>query len=188
MTNFTDNEKKAIALAIHLDVEFFIFEGAAYMGNEADARAAYEEWETRQGSGAITEPGFREWLETEGETMPDYEEGGDGCYVVLTDSEADEAAAEYIRESLWAFNPSFLADVTGIDPEVFEAIAANDRCESNNTAIARLVGDDIDSLVEQAIGSDGRAHFLNTYDGEEHEINLHDVTGQNEYLFVYRVN
>lgn len=183
MTNFTDNEKKFLALAIHLGVDFFIFDGIAYMGDEEAERAAYEEWKAHAG----TDTDFREWLETEAETLPEYEEGGDGRYIVLTDSEADEKAAEYIKDSLWAFSPSFLWGVTGIDLEVFEAIQANGRCESNNAAIARLVGDDLDRLIGQALGADGRGHFLSPHDGEENEVNLYDVTGVNEYFYIYRI-
>lgn len=188
MQNFTDEMKKALALAIHEGNPFFIHDGLVYEGDEADARAAYREW-LADVDETETEAGFSEWLAAEGDLLPEYEEDDyDARYMVLTDEEADEKAREYIEESLWAFNPSFLAGVTGVDQEVFEAIQANDRCEGNNSAIARLVGDDLDRLVDQAIGADGRGHFLNTYDGHEHEINLFDVTGENEYFYVYRMN
>lgn len=97
---------------------------------------------------------------------------------VLTDDEADQKVAEYIRQSVWAFNPSFLASHSIADAEVFEAIQANDKCEDNNGAILRLI-EDFDEFVEDAIGADGRGHFLNTYDGNETEIGN---------LFVYRLN
>lgn len=183
MHTFTDEQLKAVALAIHQGVEFFVEDGRLWLGNRDDVFAAYEEWASEKGA----EANFAAWLDEEGEEMPEYEDGGDGIHIVLTDDEADEAAAEYIKESLWAFNPSFLAGVTGVDQEVFEAIQANNRCENNNEAILRLVGDDLDFLIEQAIGADGRGHFLNTYDGHEHEINVYDVTGRSQYFYVYRV-
>ena len=183
MANFTDEQKKALALAIHNGDEFFVLDGVAYYGCKEDERKAYAAHIDHIGGVDGT---FAEWCATECLPVGDYDEDGD--YRVLTDEEADEAAAEYIGESLWAFNSSFLAGVTGVDEEVFKAIAANDRCEDNNEAIRRLVGDDYESLVEQAISADGRGHFLNTYDGEENEINLFEVTGQNEYLYVYRIN
>ena len=46
-------------------------------------------------------------------------------HIVCTDDEADEMAHDYIMETLWAFTPSFLAGETGIDIEVFEALAEN---------------------------------------------------------------
>jgi len=49
-------------------------------------------------------------------------EGND--YLVLTDEEADKAASDYIRDSLWAFNAEFLADNTGLPAEVFSMIQA----------------------------------------------------------------
>lgn len=103
-------------------------------------------------------------------------EGGE--YMVLTDDEADQRAADYIKDSLWAFNASFLSGETGIDESVFEAIQNNGKCESNNDAIASCI-DDIDSFVESAISADGRGHFMSSYDGEENE--------EGEY-FIYRVN
>jgi len=103
--------------------------------------------------------------------------GGD--YLVLTDSEADAEVASQIKESLWAFNPSFLADVTDIDESVFVAIQQNNQCETNNTAIERLIGRDMDYFIGRAVSADGRGHFLSSYDGNEGE--------QGEY-FIYRTN
>ena len=60
-------------------------------------------------------------------------------YRVLTDEEADELAYDYIMETLWAFSSSFLAGETGIDEEVFIALANNGKCEGNNDAIASLI-------------------------------------------------
>ena len=108
-------------------------------------------------------------------------------WLVLTDEEADERAAEYIADSLWAFRPEFLAAYTsdGIDEDEIRAIVG-DRCESANSSILALVkaGRGLDSLTENAIGADGRGHFLSHYDGEEHE--TEDSDGTTWYL--YRTN
>jgi hypothetical protein len=87
---------------------------------------------------------------------------------------------EYIKESVWAFKPEFLAAhaLDGIDAEVIKAIQDNNRCEGNNKALTALVKD-IDYLVHDAVKCDGRGHFMNTYDGEENEMG--------EY-FIYRLN
>ena len=87
-------------------------------------------------------------------------------YLVLTDEEADEAVREAIEESLWAFTPSFLSAHTGVDEEVFVALA--DRCEANNDSFKRMIKD-FDAFVEDAVSSDGRGHFLAGYDHEEHD-------------------
>ena len=96
---------------------------------------------------------------------------------VLTDEEADEATADYIRESLWAFNSSFLVShfPDGLTEEDIDAIRG-DRCEDANGAFVALVGDGFDDLVADAISQDGRGHFLSHYDHEEHD--LVDATGK----------
>jgi hypothetical protein len=102
-------------------------------------------------------------------------------YLILTDDEADERCAEYIKETLWAFNANFLAAhlKEGIDQEVVELIQSNGKCESNNSAILSLI-DDLDHLIDDAIKCDGRGHFLAQYDGDEIELG--------NDLFAYRIN
>lgn len=108
-------------------------------------------------------------------------------YLVLTDEEADERAAESIKETLWAFNPSFLADYI---PALHNAKAAaawtkmvGEICEDATPLVEAMLGDRLDELTEDAIAADGRAHFLNTYDGEEHEVTVNGVR-----WYVYRTN
>lgn len=107
-------------------------------------------------------------------------EQGSREYLVLTDSEADEKAREYIVDSLWAFNASFLASYTGLPDEVFTAL--QDKCEGANDTFRKLVeraDGGIDGLIAEAISADGRGHFLNNYDGNENE--------QGEF-FIYQIN
>ena len=87
-------------------------------------------------------------------------------YMVLTDEEADEKVKEYIEDSAWTFNPSFLACHSKASIEVFKILS--EQCESSNEAVLSLI-DDFDHFVEDAIRSDGRGHFLNNYDGVEEE-------------------
>ena len=103
-------------------------------------------------------------------------------YLILTYQEADYAVNVYIKDTLWAFRPSFLSAVTGVDESVFEAIQANNRCDDNNNAIMSIIEatDSWDSLVRDAVMSDGRGHFLAGYDGNENEL-----PGG---LFIYRIN
>jgi hypothetical protein len=104
--------------------------------------------------------------------------GGD--YAVGTDEEADAAAMEYIKESVWAFNASFLASFTGLPEEMFRGM--QDKDEDTNDAflicVERADGG-LKAFVEEAISSDGRGHFLSGYDGEENE--------EGEF-FIYRTN
>lgn len=181
--DLTEGQEKAIALKLFLDEPYFILtdakESVIFEGTEEEAREQFnDEMESKEG---IID--FFLWAKdnlTEVEPI-DGEEEKDG-YIVLTDEEADEMAKRYILDTVWAFNASFLAGETGIDQEVFEAIQANDRCESNNDAILRLIEDE-QAFVEAAISADGRGHFMNSYDGNENE---ECVNGT--YYFIYRIN
>lgn len=186
---FSIGQKKAIALAIHLNDELFFVDGVAYHGNEKTERRAFRDY-LREKEGSLvndTEDNFREYCETECTPLEDYGwETSD--HLVLTNTQANQRCEDYIKDSLRAFNPSFLSNITGIDEDVFRAIQANNRCESNNYALLRLVGDDIDKLIDEAISTDGRGHFLATYDGHEHEIDIFGATGINEHFYIYRIN
>ena len=113
---------------------------------------------------------------------------GNGEYLVLTDDEADEKVAEYIKDSVWAFNPSFLSSHSGIDEDVFKLL--QDKCESANEAVLKLIKD-FDKFVEDAVATDGRGHFLSSYDGEENEIGLFKFfcsKYNNETYYIYQTN
>ncbi len=104
----------------------------------------------------------------------------DEDWICLSDEEADERAEEYILDSVWAFNPSFLSYHTDTDEEVFKLL--QDKCEGSNDAILRMIKDK-DYFVEDAINSDGRGHFISFYDGEEHEQYINK-----NFYYCYRIN
>lgn len=101
-------------------------------------------------------------------------------YAIGTDAEADAAVAKNIRDSVWAFNASFLASYTGLPEEMFAGM--QDKCEDANdaflTCVERAEGG-FKGFVEEAVSCDGRGHFLSGYDGAENE--------EGEY-FIYRIN
>lgn len=106
---------------------------------------------------------------------------------VLTDEEADEAVVEYVTDSAWAFNASFLAGYMpeGIDAAEIDSIRG-DRCEDANAAIVALIkagGHDMEEFAGDAANADGRGHFLSSYDGDEIEFDHRGRT-----WFLYRVN
>lgn len=111
-----------------------------------------------------------------------------GNYEVLTDEEAEEKAAEYIKGSLWAFNADFILNhcKNADSMDCYEWDAAKEsiehaqavQCESLNGLCFALI-DDIDEFTQDAIQEDGRGHFISFYDGTEHE--------QNGF-FIYRQN
>lgn len=103
-------------------------------------------------------------------------------YMVLTEHERYKKAKEYIQETLWAFNPSFLAKKTGLSEEVFRVLS--EKCEDENDAILALVEKTcgLDAFVKAAVEADGYGHFLAYYDGEEEVVNV-----EGEDYFIYRI-
>ena len=103
-------------------------------------------------------------------------------YLVLDEEERETETKEYIEQSLWAFNPSFLAEATDWDLKpVFEAMVKADMCESANEPILCLVEkfSSLEALVELAVSYDGYGHFISHYDGCENEENG---------FYIYRTN
>lgn len=99
-------------------------------------------------------------------------EHGRAEYLVLTDSEADDAARERIEESLWAFNTSFIRahapSLSSASAEKAIAKVQETLCEGANEVVRALIPD-FEHFVSDAIAADGRGHFLAGYDGEESE-------------------
>ena len=109
-----------------------------------------------------------------------FEAPGGEEYLVLTDDEADQRVTEYITESVWAFNASFLSEFTELPEEVF--IALSDKCEDANDAILAIIErckGGIETFSSMAVSADGRGHFMSSYDGEENE------SGD---FYIYRTN
>ena len=177
---------RALAYAEFNDLPYFILpDGRAFQGDYSECVKTFEE------DGLQTWESFSDYCDSELTEIEEQDESFefDDKYIVLTDDEASEKCKDYILDSVWAFNPSFLSGETGIHEDVFRAIQDNGKCESNNDAILSCI-DDEDAFVEAAIAADGRGHFMNTYDGEETEV-VFSTLG-NEYeenvFYVYRIN
>lgn len=106
-------------------------------------------------------------------------EHGRAEYLVLTDAEADEAASEDIKRSLWAFKSEWLESWLKIPAKAIEAIQ-NEMYEDASEVFEQMLGDDFDDFVDESVSADGRGHFLSGYDGEEIELD-----GD---LYAYRIN
>lgn len=112
-----------------------------------------------------------------------------GDYLVLTDKEADEKCKDYIKDTLWAFNTSYILEhMKGYqnttdyeDRCITKALSKlqEDLCETASPIIERLV-EDLDEFVKDAINDDGRGHFLASYDGKEREV---EVDGTKYYIY-----
>lgn len=89
-------------------------------------------------------------------------------FLILDIGQSYQATKNYILNTLWAFNSSFLAEMTKLDESVFMAL--RDLCEDSNEAIGCLIGNTcgISEFVSEAIETDGEGHFLAQYDGKEH--------------------
>jgi len=103
-------------------------------------------------------------------------------FLVCSEGGREEEVTDYIKESLWAFNASFLASETDIPQEVYEALQP--RCEGANDAILKLVEKTcgLEEFVGSATSADGYGHFLSSYDGNEEEYQASDK----EYYYIYR--
>jgi len=169
---------KALALMQHNGEDFFIVNNTAYCGSYMEELQKYQHEQS--------ELTFEDWCsENLTEVEPYHDNDYSNDYLVLEDDEADEKATEYIKDSLWAFTPSFLSERTGLDEEVFKAIQDNGKCESNNDTILNLVEklDNLDDFVQAAISADGRGHFMSSYDGNENEETVNGTT-----FYIYRQN
>jgi|TARA_R100001530_G_scaffold4252_2_gene5847 hypothetical protein len=106
-------------------------------------------------------------------------------YLVLTDKQADQRAADDIRECLWAFNYDFVAGhskaAAAIDEDSYQKMQSV-QCENFNVFVEAII-DDMKHFIDDAISADGRGHFLSTYDGEEHEAKANGKT-----FFIYQTN
>jgi len=106
-------------------------------------------------------------------------------YIVLTDEAANEQVWDYIRGSLWAFNPGFLSCYMpdGVNEKVIAIL--QQECEGCNDALLGIVDAEgrFDDLANDAIASDGRGHFLSSYDGYEY---TEEIDG--ERFYIYRTN
>ena len=104
--------------------------------------------------------------EIEQSTYDDDVYEADGAeYLVIDDDAATDRAYEYIKDTLWAFNSEFLANFTYLPVEEFEALQP--QCESANDAIEKIIGNKFKRFADTAIATDGRGHFMSSYDGEE---------------------
>jgi hypothetical protein len=101
---------------------------------------------------------------------------GDQEYLVLNEIEAQTRCEGDIKQSVWAFVPSFLSFHTDIDEDIIKSV--QEHCESSNNMLLNSIKD-IEKFINEAVASDGRGHFISCYDGYEHEENN---------LFIYRLN
>jgi hypothetical protein len=110
---------------------------------------------------------------------------------VMTEESREENVKENIRESLWAFRPSFI--MNHLRQEAIDNMSEYDYnqvektlekvtgelCESANGLILALI-DDLDEFIDEVVNADGYGHFLSPYDGEEYEF---EYNGDTYYIY-----
>jgi hypothetical protein len=166
--------EKSLALMQYLNLPYFEVEGSYFQGNKDNARENYEAYLFDE----IDTVSFWEWCNANCLPVePEYNYIDDN-YLVRTDEEADEAVKEYIKESVWAFNADFICGYGSPLVPMVKAYQEKE-CEGANGAILELITD-LDDFVQRAINTDGRGHFLSSYDGEENE---ETVNGETYYIY-----
>lgn len=214
---FGDNDdeqtSRLAALLFHLEEDFFItFDEKnpsaceIFLGGIDEIIEQYKEYCDSATDGVFS---FFDWCVNEiDNAVNEWNYDTDRCefsrgnesYLVLDANEAEDAVSEYIEDSVWAFKASFIVSHCGLPREMEKMIAAyqKEECKNANKALLALIKKcgDFDEFVKQAIKEDGAAHFLSSYDGEEHEvfINHHmsspptnNVIKLYEY-YIYRTN
>ena len=87
-------------------------------------------------------------------------------FLVTDNVRVDYALEDYIKEGVWAFNASFLANFIDMD-ESHIGFIQEKLCEDCNDLFLQAIGDKLNKFIEEAVSSDGRGHFLSGYDGVE---------------------
>jgi len=172
--------EKSLALMQHLGLPYFTVDGHWFQGNEEEEFRAFGEWAEKMDKYPSRED-FAEWCFETLLLVPEDHTEIDDNYNVYTDEEAGEAAKEYIKESVWAFNASFIINHSMLPykaKEMIENFQTTKREDANETILALI--EDFDEFVSDAISADGRGHFMNSYDGEENE---ETVNGETYYIY-----
>jgi hypothetical protein len=116
----------------------------------------------------------------------------DGEFAVGTDAQADKAARDAAYDSLWAFRASYIVGYLPIDGRAATAAekaitkVQEDLCEDAGPIIELLLGDKLESFLQQAVNDDGRGHFLAGYDFEE--VDSDSIKGLPKGKVAFRTN
>ena len=172
--------EKSLALMQHLSLPYFQVNGVYFQGDEVDAKNESQQWFEKMDK-PFNNDDFEEWCNENCLLVEEDCTDIDDDYSVYTDEEADEKAAEYIKETVWAFNASFIVDHSNLPCEAIEMVEffQREKCEGANDTILALI-EDFDEFVSDAISADGRGRFLSSYDGEENE---ETVNGETYYIY-----
>lgn len=164
--------EKIIALAQHLDLDYCEYNGVYYVGvTQKEIEEKLKEFfESNNEEDSKAHEEFEEWLD-ENTTLledefensyDDYYSYGNQEYLVLTDSEADDAAYNSVM-SIW--------EDCYLTKEVRQQLGF----------LENYI--DLEAATEDAIKADGRGHTLASYDRKENEEKVNET-----YYYIYRTN
>jgi hypothetical protein len=107
---------------------------------------------------------------------------GDEDYQVYSEWERETALDDEIIETLFAFRPGFLSEMTGVDVEVFDTLCG--LCESSSKAIAAIIQATcgFNKFKTRALETDGAGSFLAKYDSKERTVRINGET-----FYIYKV-
>ena len=101
-------------------------------------------------------------------------------FAVYTEAQANAAARRIIVDELWAFRPRFILEhskcTDGLSAHELEQAASalekmqGELCEDAGPLVRCLLSGCLGKFIKDAIDTDGRGHFIATYDGQENEI------------------
>lgn len=117
-------------------------------------------------------------------TILDSEDFELDSYRFIRADRIDEILLEELQSDeylLGCFKASFLAEVTELPIEVFEALQSAEAYRSIGKLLIAL--DCIESLAEKYVQYDGYGHHFAHYDGYEHEICINSTD-----YYVFRIN
>jgi hypothetical protein len=114
---------------------------------------------------------------------------GNEEYAVADNADqADKAALECARESLWAFQSTYIGSFLDLSETAIKAIAEmqSKLYEGAQEIIEAMLVGRVDEFLAEAVSVDGRGHFLSHYDGAEQD--GEDVSPALKGKLVYRMN
>lgn len=121
-------------------------------------------------TGLFSTPDYREVLENMADGTDDFEV--DNVRFIKSDC-IDEILADELGSDnymLGCFNAWFIADVTGIDTDVIEAMQKAEAYEAIGKLIKSL--DKLEVLASAYASADGYGHHFNSYDFGEEELRI----------------
>lgn len=163
-TQLETNLLRALALMQHNGEDFFILDGKAYEGTEADAKEQFNEFIATADEDSLCE--FELWAEDNLNEVTELDpDDYNNDYLVLTDEEADEKWEESLD--------SYIEEC--INPEI-------EKISGNAGNLSYYITFD-EEMWKRDAKMDGRGHSLASYDGNENEETVEGVT-----FYIYQIN